>query len=99
MPEPEKNTLKPVTASDGTVFSPSPEPGRTLPRRRMEDVKSYVGEWTVLLLALLGWASTFCVDAAQNETWAQVTNPKFIMLHIGQLFSVVTAVVAAKRLR
>lgn len=80
-------------------MSPSPDPGAPLPQRRTEDTKSYVGEWAVLLLALLGWATTFCVDAAQNETWAQLRQPKFFFLHVAQLFSVMTSVVAAKRLR
>lgn len=93
--------MQPVTLPNrqAQVLSPSPVPGESLPRRRTEDTKNYTGEWAVLLVALLGWATTFCVDAAQNETWEQIQQPHFIFLHIGQLFSVITAVVAAKRLR
>lgn len=94
-------TIRPVTIPNAQpqVLSPSPVPGEQLPQRRLDDTKSYAGEWTVLLLALLGWATTFCVDGAQSESWAQITDPKFIMLHIGQLFSVMTAVIAAKRMK
>lgn len=98
MPDPVVQN-PPSVVVDGTTMSPSPEPGQPSPQRRVEDTKSYVGEWTVLLLAVLGWATTFCVDAAQNETWQQITTPKFMLLHIAQLFSVTSAIFAAKRIR
>jgi hypothetical protein len=101
-PEPQNPVADPVvlsTPQGQKTFSPSPDDAHPLPQRRAEDTKSYVGEWTILLLALLGWATTFCVDAAQNETWEQIINPKFVMLHIGQLFSVMTAIFAAKRMK
>jgi hypothetical protein len=98
MPE---NDLDPITIPgvQPQVLSPSPVPGKELPQRRAEDVKSYTGEWTVLLLGILGWATTFFIDASQNETWAEITSPKFMALHVGQLFSVMTAIIAAKRMK
>ena len=81
------------------VYSPSPEPGHSMPQRRVEDTKSYTGEWTVLLLALLTWASSFCVDMAQEESFQNMMTPNFVGTHIAQLFSVTVSVLAAKRLR
>lgn len=93
--------LQPVTIqrAQPQVLSPSPVPGQELPQRRSEDTKSYTGEWTVLLLGILGWATTFFIDASQNETWKEITSPKFMALHVGQLFSVMTAIIAAKRMK
>lgn len=87
------------TAEGDKTFSPSPDPASPLPQRRTEDTKTYAGEWTVLLLALLGWASTFCLDMAQEESFANMMTPSFLGTHIGQLFSVMAAVTAAKRIR
>jgi hypothetical protein len=93
--------LNPITIPkvQPQVLSPSPVPGQELPQRRADDTKTYVGEWTVLLIGIFGWATTFFIDAAQNETWREITSPKFMALHIGQLFSVITAIVAAKRMK
>lgn len=100
MPDPVQTTEN-VEMPDAQpqILSPSPVPGQELPKRRAEDTKSYAGEWTVLLMAIAGWATTFFIDAAQNETWEQVMSPKFLALHVGQLFSVTTAIFAAKRMK
>jgi hypothetical protein len=100
--EPQNPVADPVvlsTPQGRKTFSPSPDDAHPLPKRRTEDTKSYAGEWTVMLLAILGWATTFCVDAAQNETYQQLIQPRFMMLHIAQLFSVTVSVLAAKRIR
>lgn len=103
MPEetPDSNLPPPIVmeGQQPQVFSPSPVPGAPPPQRRAEDTKSYAGEWTVLLIALLGWATTFMLDMAEFESWTQIWTPKFVGVHIGQLFSVTAAVIAAKRIR
>ncbi len=73
--------------------------GESLPQRRVEDTSSQVGHWTVLALALLGWAASFCLDMATFESFQEVLTPKFLGVHISQLFSVTLAVVTAKRMR
>lgn len=69
------------------------------PMRRRDDNTSNVGEWTVLTLALLGFALTFCIDMATYESFAEMLTPKFIGLHAGQLLTVLISVVAAKRIK
>lgn len=97
MPDP----MEPVTIdrAQPQVLSPSPVPGQELPQRRAADTANYSGEWTVLVLGILGWLTTFFMDAAQNESWADITAPKFMALHVAQLFSVVISIVAAKRMK
>lgn len=67
-------------------------------KRRREDKQNKAGIWTVLIIAVLMWATTFCLDMATYETFSQVWTPKFIGIHIGQLFSVTVSILAAKRL-
>lgn len=95
-PQPENIV---VERAQPKVYSPSPDPGMPQPKRRTEDTKNYVGEWAVLIIALLGWAVTFTTDMAAYEEWSQILTPKFIGLHSAQLFSVTVAVLAAKRIR
>lgn len=93
------STVQPPKTIGGRKYSPSPNDAEQLPKRRTEDTKSYVGEWSVLLVALGGWAITFCVDMAAYETFDQIWTPKFIGVHVGQLFTVTVSVLAAKRIR
>lgn len=95
----EQNPKADAVEVGGKTFSPSPDPAGPLPKRRTEDTKSYAGEWTVLIIAVLGWATTFCVDMAAYETFDDVLTPKFLGVHIGQLFSVTVSIIAAKRLK
>jgi hypothetical protein len=88
-----------VAGAQEQVFSPSPVPGQPAPQRRAEDTDSQMGHWTVLSLALLGWAASFCLDMASFESFKEVLTPKFLGVHISQLFSVTLAVVTAKRMR
>ena len=73
--------------------------GQHLPQRRTEDTDSQVGHWTILAVALMGWAASFCLDMATFENFNDVLTPKFLGVHISQLFSVTLAVVTAKRMR
>lgn len=105
MPDPQQDpktdtiTVASAPGEPPKVYSPSPEPGEPAPKRRMEDTKSYAGEWTVLIIALLGWASTFCLDMAQEETFSAMMTTKFMGTHIAQLLSVTVSVLAAKRIK
>jgi hypothetical protein len=96
MPTPPTAPVPPDDAGDHVA---PVDTGAPLPQRRVEDTKSYAGEWTVLLTALLTWATTFCFDMAETESLAQVLTLKFMALHVGQLFAVTTAIVSAKRIR
>lgn len=96
---PPPNPTAPNIEQRGQTFSPSPDPGMPQPQRRMEDTKSYAGEWTILLLALLGWATSFCADMAQEESFQNMFTPKFMGTHVAQLFTVTVSVLAAKRLK
>jgi hypothetical protein len=96
---PPQNPVADPIVRKGSVFSPSPDPGEPLPKRRMEDTKSYAGEWTVLLIAIGTWGVTFLTEIATFETWAQLTTPRVLGLHMAQLLSTITSVVAAKRIR
>lgn len=98
-PNPSAPPVVLMTREGAKTFSPSPDETKPQPNRREEDLKSYTGEWTVLILALLGWAATFCTDMAQEETFKQMLTPSFLGNHIAQLFSVTLAVLSAKRLR
>jgi hypothetical protein len=63
------------------------------------DHKTYALEWTVLLVAILGWATTFCLDVAKQATFESIWTPAFLGSHLAQLFTYITSVVAAKRIK
>lgn len=94
--------LQPVTVATtegAKVMSPTPIPGEPQPQRRQEDTRSYSGEWTILGLALLTWASTFFAEIAQVKTWAELQTPAFLGTHVAQVCGVVLSVFAAKRIK
>jgi hypothetical protein len=99
-PLPPLGTVEVVTDSgERKTMSPTPTPGAPNPQRRQTDTATYGLEWTVLGLALLGWAGTFFADVATVSTWAEMQTPKFVGIHIAQLFTTITAIVAAKRIK
>ncbi len=99
-PLPPLGTVDVVTASgEHKTMSPTPTPGAPNPQRRQTDTATYGAEWTALGLAILGWAGAFCADMAQVGTWAEMQTPKFVGIHVGLLFTMISAVVAAKRIK
>ena len=76
-----------------------PDSHRPHQKRRQEDTKRYTTEWTILLASLLGWAASFMLAISEYETWEVVWTPKFLGLHVAQLFTVMSSVLAAKRIR
>ena len=98
-PLPPPITRQPDPTAPPVVFSPSPVPGQPDPQRRAEDTKSYAFEWGVVLSGVLLWAATFLTDMASYDTWAEITTPKFIGVHVGQLVGVISAIVGAKRIK
>lgn len=102
--KPTDTTSQPEPAPDakamrGRMYSPSPKPGRQLPKRRQEDTKSYGIEWTFLIAGLATYLATLGADMTKYESWSQMATPGFIGTHMGQLMGVIVAIVSAKRMK
>lgn len=76
----------------------SPPPPAAWKQRRRDDGPQ-LGTKIVLLVAVCGWAGTFCTDMAVFESFAQVLTPKFLGVHFAQLFFYLASVYAARRLQ
>lgn len=88
-----------VEGAQPQVYSPSPTPGEPPPKRRAEDSKTYTGEWVVLLIAVLTWASTFLADIALLDSWSELGQPKILALQLSKLTAAILSVLAAKRIK
>ena len=98
MPDPIPNP-PPIVLRDGTVASPSPEPGQPAPQRRAADQPgAFKVQWTALISALLVWAVTFLNEIA-STSWEVIRSKAFIANHAAQIIGVILAVVFAKQIK